>query len=209
MLGINTVKNLALSTAVLGTLPNNKNPGGLNMEGFWRHSLCVGVTAKMLAKKRGVEQNRIEEHFTAGLLHDIGKIPMNASLASGYLETVSHADRAQMPLYAAEDARLGMNHCAAGEIIVKAWKLDGVVADAIVFHHRLDEYDGPNYETLCDVAVANYFASTKEIGFAGDRNPDKPGEKAWLSLGINEDTLEEIGEAVNVEIEKAKVFLST
>ena len=38
MLGINTIKNLALSTAIMGILPKDKHYQGLNMEGFWRHS---------------------------------------------------------------------------------------------------------------------------------------------------------------------------
>ena len=50
MLGINTVKNLALSTTVMGSLPSKQASQGLDMEGFWRHSLCVGVSAKLLAK---------------------------------------------------------------------------------------------------------------------------------------------------------------
>jgi len=209
MLGINTVKNLALTTAVLGTLPNNKRAGGLNMEGLWRHSLCVGVAARMIAKKRGVEQQRIEERFTAGLLHDIGKIPLNMVLASEYFKTISFADHEQMSLFTAEAAQLGIDHCAAGEMIVKAWKLDGAVADAIIFHHNLAGYSGDNTETLYDVAIANYFASKKEIGFAGDRYPVKPDKQVWLSMGINEETLEELAGTVNVEIEKAKIFLTT
>lgn len=51
MLGINTVKNLALSTAILGNLGGKEHFQALNMDGFWRHSLCVGVTAKQIAKK--------------------------------------------------------------------------------------------------------------------------------------------------------------
>src|SRR5215510_4363841 len=49
MLGINTVKNLALSTTVMGNLSSKEKSLGLDMEGFWRHSLCVGVSAKLLA----------------------------------------------------------------------------------------------------------------------------------------------------------------
>nr|AGS54411.1 metal-dependent phosphohydrolase [uncultured bacterium contig00180] len=52
MLGINTVKNLALSTAILSTLPEYKGINGIDMEGYWRHCLCVGVTAKLLAVKK-------------------------------------------------------------------------------------------------------------------------------------------------------------
>jgi HD-like signal output (HDOD) protein len=74
MLGINTVKNLALSSAILSNLVG-RGFLGLNAEGFWRHSLCVGVTAKLIARKQGIDHSRLEEFFTAGLLHDLGKIP--------------------------------------------------------------------------------------------------------------------------------------
>ena len=81
MLGLNTVKNLVLSTAILSILPKNKDINGLNMEGFWHHSLCVGVTSKLLAEKQGIDSKYHNEYFTAGLLHDLGKISLNAVLA--------------------------------------------------------------------------------------------------------------------------------
>ena len=61
MLGINTVKNLALSTAVLASIGSKDNFAALDMDGFWRHSLCVGVTAKLIAKKRNVDSKRLED----------------------------------------------------------------------------------------------------------------------------------------------------
>ncbi|MCL2067785.1 MAG: HDOD domain-containing protein [Treponema sp.] len=208
MLGINTVKNLTLSTAVLATLPVNKSLKGLNMEGFWRHSLCVGVTAKILAKKRGIDSKFFEEYFTAGLLHDIGKIPLNAVLSADYLITITSADREQLPLFEAEKKSLGFDHCDAGRRIVDSWKLDGPVADAIIYHHDLAGYSGDYHDILSSVAVANYFASIDEIGFSGSRHPEKPAEDVWNDLGINEDIFEEVKIVVNDEIEKAKVFLN-
>ncbi|MDZ7640457.1 MAG: HDOD domain-containing protein [Desulfurivibrio sp.] len=52
MLGLNTVKNLALSTAVLGSLGQEESFHSLEMDAFWTHSLGVGVTAKALAARR-------------------------------------------------------------------------------------------------------------------------------------------------------------
>ena len=75
MLGINTVKNLAISTAILGNLGKKNNFQALNMNGFWRHSIGVGVTSKMIARYRKVDSTLLEGYFVAGLLHDLGKIP--------------------------------------------------------------------------------------------------------------------------------------
>ena len=208
MLGINTVKNLALSSAVLGNLPVNKDHKGLNIEGFWQHSLCVGVTAKLLAKKQKVDSKSTDDYFTAGLLHDIGKIPLSAVLSSDYLLTVGNAERGQKNLFAEENACLGVNHCEAGAMIAGAWKFDLPVADVITYHHDLAAYSGDNTDILYNVTIANYFASINEIGFAGDRNPEKSAAKIWEASGLTEDAFESLKEAVNSEIEKAKVFLS-
>jgi len=207
MLGINTVKNLALSTAVMGQLTPQKNYMGLDMEGFWRHSLCVGVAAKFLAKKRGIDSKMLEEYFTAGLLHDIGKIPLNAVLSKQYMVTVSNADRERKPLTLAEENVFGMNHCEAGGMIADAWKLDGAIGDAIRYHHSYEEYSGDNKDVLYSVAAANWFATISVIGFSGDRHPSPLPNFIWEALNVSKDVFEEIEEKVNAEIEKAEVFL--
>jgi putative nucleotidyltransferase with HDIG domain len=207
MLGINTVKNLALSTAVMGNLSSRKYLQGLNMEGFWRHSLCVGVSAKILARRRGIDSKQLEEYFTAGLLHDIGKIPLNAVLSKEYMLTVSAADRERISLFEAEEKTLGLNHCSVGAMIVKAWKLEGPVGDAILYHHTPGEYLGPQKDVLCSIAAANRFASMTEIGFSGDMHPRKPPPLIWETLGVTMEIFEEIETTVNEEIEKAQIFL--
>jgi putative nucleotidyltransferase with HDIG domain len=207
MLGINTVKNLALSTAVMGNLSAKKDFQGLNMEGFWRHSLCVGVAAKILAKQRGIDTKQTEEYFTAGLLHDIGKIPLNAVLSKEYMLTVSAADRERISLFRAEEKNLGINHCTAGAQIVKAWKLDGPVGEAVMYHHSYADYSGDHKDIVYSIAAANRFASIMNIGFSGDRYPEKIDTPIWETLGVDRNVFEDIEKTVNAEIEKAQVFL--
>jgi len=207
MLGINTVKNLALSTAVMGNLSANKDFQGLNMEGFWRHSLCVGVAAKIIAKQRGIDTKQTEEYFTAGLLHDIGKIPLNAVLSKEYMLTVSIADRERIALYKAEEKNLGTNHCTTGTMIVNAWKLEGPVGETIVNHHNHTEYSGSHKDILYTIIAANRFASQREIGFSGDRYTEKTDDELWEALKTGPDVFDGIINTVNDEIEKAKIFL--
>ena len=206
MLGINTVKNLVLSTTMVGHLTSKKSPG-LDMEGFWRHSLCVGVSAKLLAKKRGVGSKLHEEYFTAGLLHDIGKIPLNAVLSEEYIRTVSVADRERKDLSLAEENALGLNHCQAGAMIVTAWKLGGPIGDAIECHHSYAQYSGDHKDILYTVAAANRFSSLEGIGFSGDRYPVPLPDLIWGALNITQDVFEGIEESVNKEIKKAEIFL--
>jgi HD-like signal output (HDOD) protein len=207
MLGINTVKNLALSTAVLGTLGKAANFTAINMEGFWRHSLCTGVTAKLLAKKRGVPAKILEEYFISGVLHDLGKVPLNHKLSEAYISCMSLADRERSPLFAAETKSIGINHTDVGLMIAELWKLGSAISDTITYHHRPLEYKGENRDMVFTVAMANYFSNLNEIGYSGDRYPEKlPKEVGdYLKLGI--DYLDEIEDEVNREIEKASIFL--
>lgn len=207
MLGINTVKNLALSSAVLHNLSSRKDFQALDMEGFWRHSLCVGVAAKVIARRRGVDPKLAEEYFAAGLLHDIGKIPLNAVLAKEYVLAVSTSDRERISLHVAEQRIIGIDHAVAGAMIAAAWKLEGAVGDAIERHHDYLNYQGPHKDILYSVVLANRFASVMEIGFSGNRYPEKLDPSVWEFLGLGRDVFDEIETVVNQEIEKAKVFL--
>jgi len=207
MLGVNTVKNLALSSAVLDRVSSKKDFRALGMEGFWRHSLCVGVTAKLIAKRRGVDPKNLEEYFAAGLLHDIGKIPLNNALADGYVAAMAMADREKISLRAAELRVLGMDHCEAGGIVSDNWRLSGAIADTVRWHHDLEGYSGDFPDVVRSVAVADYYANREDIGFSGNRYPEKIAPEAYSLLGIEKSLLEELDEPVNAEIEKAKVFL--
>jgi HD-like signal output (HDOD) protein len=207
MLGINTVKNLALSTAILGALPKNKKHKGLNMEAFWRHCLCVGVTSKLFAAGQGVDPKYHQEYFTAGLLHDIGKIPLDAVLASDYAHTVSAAELEHKPLFNAENENLGINHCVSGGMIAGAWNLYSPVADVIIWHHDISNYSGENLHILCNAAIADYFSIVYDAGFSGNRKPVMPDNSIWKTACLNKDSFESLKEKVSLEINKAKIFL--
>jgi putative nucleotidyltransferase with HDIG domain len=208
MLGINTVKNLALSTAVLGNLGNKENFQALNMQGFWRHSLAVGVISKHIAKVRKEDPKIHEEYFIAGLLHDIGKIPLNNIFSGEYIEIMGSADRENSPLFRAESQGLGLDHSEVGTMIGDAWKLGAELKDAISYHHRPSEYRGRYGNIMSTVHISNYFAILLEIGFSGDRYPEKIHESALEELGIEMDLLDDIEERVEAEIGKAEIFLN-
>jgi putative nucleotidyltransferase with HDIG domain len=207
MLGVNTVKNLALSSAVLGTVSSKTDFHALNSDAFWRHSLCVGVTAKLIAKDRGLDPKILEEYFAAGLLHDIGKIPLNNTLADEYVRAMALADREHVSIVQAERRELGIDHCEAGALIAEAWKLSGAIADTVRSHHDIEAYEGENGDVLRTVVVADYFANREGIGFSGNRYPDKVPPEVFDLLGIDKGLLADLEEPVNAEIEKAKVFL--
>ena len=207
MLGINTVKNLALSTAVLATVGRNSNFQALNMDGFWRHSLCTGVTGRLIAKKRKIDSKILEEYFIAGLLHDIGKIPLNNRLSEDYLTAMGESDIRHSPLHVSEREVFGIDHTNVGHMILQTWKLDEAIRDAVLFHHTPLDYSGNHIDIVYSTACANYFSNFFEIGFSGDRYPEKLPPEVFRHLGVSMEFMEEIDETVQQEIEKASIFL--
>lgn len=207
MLGINTVKNLALSTAVMQSLSPKADNQALDMQGFWRHSLCVGVTSKLIAKARKIDPKELEEYFIAGLLHDMGKIPLNNTLTELYIQSLVKSDRDHCSLHLAEKAVIGYDHREIGLLIGEQWKLGGGILDTIRFHHSLLEYAGAHKAIVYTVGIANYYANVNEIGFSGNRYPEHTPDEVLNYLGIQWELFEDISEDVVREIEKAQIFL--
>ena len=207
MLGINTVKNLALSSSVITTLGSKDHFQALDPQAFWRHSLGVGVTAKFIAKKRSVDASRLEEYFIAGILHGIGKIPMNNIMSEDYVEAMGIADRQKMPLHQAERRVFGFDHTFVGSMIGEAWKLGNSILDTIKYQLRPSEYEGQYSDIVNTVHAAVYSVTVAEIGFSGDRYPERASDHALNALGIDESYLDDIEDEVEEEIQKAEVFL--
>jgi len=208
MLGINTVKNLILSTAILSNLKSKKTNNALDMDGFWRHSLSVGVLSRLIAKKRNVGQHAVEEYFIAGLLHDIGKIPINNKIPDDYQRVIGASNKLRQPLFVAEKEVLKIDHTDMGRLITDKWKLGGGIRDTIIHHHALPSYKGEFQDILLTVALANYQANILKFGSSGNKFPEIIGLEVFNHLRINPEDLEDIEAKVEEELENARIFLN-
>jgi HD-like signal output (HDOD) protein len=208
MLGLNTVKNLALSYAILGTLRHKSAFRAIPMNDFWAHCLCVGVTAKYVAMLKGASLSEREDYFIAGLLHDLGKIPLNKQFPDDYFKVIDMTRKEQIHLLEAENAIFGFDHCLIGKMIGEKWKLGLTLLESLSCHHHPSDASLPNRLFVAVVALADIFANMMKIGICGNY-VDKPPEATHLyeQVGVDEKILPELQETVLGEIEKAKVFL--
>ncbi|MBU4177166.1 MAG: HDOD domain-containing protein [Proteobacteria bacterium] len=208
MLGINTVKNLALSTAVLGSMGRQDSFRSLSMDAFWTHSLCVGVLAKALAGLKGIPGMMQEEFFVAGLLHDLGKIPLNNCFAEEYRQALELSTIEQGSLPKAEEIMLGFDHGHAGKMIADKWQLSQALTELLRFHHAPENASPNNRQLVSVVALANTYANLFDVGSAGDRFPDTSRvDELLLLVGLKWHDLSSLHTVVEQEIEKAQVFL--
>ena len=204
MLGLNTVKNLALSTAIIRSVSQAKKSRALPIRAFWAHSIAVGVMAKLLAAGRGLSLAEREEYFVAGLLHDLGKIP----IGDEYTEVLARVETAQEPLVTVEQQVLGLDHEEVGAMIATKWKLNAVLTDAICHHHAPELAAAAHRDLVATVALADFYVCLFDIGDAGNRYPDPSRLGSLLAqCQVAWDDLVDLAASVEAEIRKAEIFL--
>jgi putative nucleotidyltransferase with HDIG domain len=209
MLGINTVKNMVLATSVLTTFKGKTKIAGMSIEDFWTHCLGVGVIAKTIATQLKLPVNKQEEFFVAGLMHDLGKIPLMTCFPERYQKAIEMAKTAHFFLPQSEQLYMGIDHCQVGYLIGAKWKLDNRIQTAIVRHHEAaKDSDGIDIPIWCATGLANQLSKTLSIGFAGDADIDAElaGQMADAA-GIDYTTFAQKKSDIEAEIEKAKIFL--
>lgn len=206
MLGLNTVKNLALSTSIVGIFKGDSKDGCFSMNDFWVHSLAAGVTARMLAARQGLPPDTREEYFVGGLLHDIGKVPMMHCFPEEYRNVLKKSQHYRQPLFSAEKETLGFDHCHVGQIIAEKWRLSDNLSSALASHHQGELHFLARFSDV--IAAANICAKSFSWGSAGDGFFEDPTNLILKNTEPGSHDLSWFQSDVAAELEKAKIFLA-
>lgn len=204
MLGINTIKNVALSSALMGKIALQK--GVLNAEEFWKHSIGVAVASKLIAMRLGVDKNLLEEYFIAGLIHDIGKVLVNNFFPEEMKQIIEISQTKGGFIIDIEKDILGLTHEEIGIAIGKKWNFENNLLYAMGKHHIPTTKGGSAIYSMI-VHIADTFVKVLKVGFSGNYVIDPIDEAIWQALNLNEETVLETLSTLNDEIQKAKLFL--
>ena len=139
MLGINTVKHMALAIASAGMLPVRNNAGFDTAE-YLQHSLAVAGLARLLAQRIGGTDPG--EAYIAGLLHDFGKVLFAVNLPQEFHVALEMAATEGVSLHLAEQRVLGVDHTRAGAMLAEKWQFPASLSECIGAHHGLNLDNG-------------------------------------------------------------------
>lgn len=134
LLGFETSRGLVLWCALLSWFDGRSHPG-FDLEALWRHSLGVARCARAMAGIEGADKADKDACFLAGLLHDVGKPVMAASLGAEQRLVLAEVRARNMPPRDAEMELLGVSHAEIGGYLLGLWGFAEAVAHGVARHH--------------------------------------------------------------------------
>jgi putative nucleotidyltransferase with HDIG domain len=133
LLGQKRVYSLALTAGILLAL-KKRGPPPFSQRDYWRHSIAVGMIAESISKTlHGRDSIDSDEAFTAGLLHDIGKLAVGCFGASYFLDAVRNCLESKIPFFKAE--KPATSHTTIGWLLARKWNFPDDLCSAIARHH--------------------------------------------------------------------------
>jgi HD-like signal output (HDOD) protein len=147
LLGLRETYSIVLSAAIIDFFESSRR---FDYKSFWLGAMCCAAAAKITAKAcRG---DSMSGSFSAGLLHDIGRVALAEVAGDRYAQVPStlYGD----DLVAAEEKVFGMAHPEAGFELASHWGLPAGIAEAIRFHHNPERASKEQREIVAVVAMA-------------------------------------------------------
>lgn len=135
LLGFAGLRSLALASAVMDAFKTSPDTAWFDHEGFWRHSIATATCAQLLADWSGVNGSLA---FTAGLLHDLGRLVMLTCYPQASRAACDHRQAHNLSWRDAERHVLGFDHGQAGALLAAHWHLPPSIADSMALHHEPD-----------------------------------------------------------------------
>jgi putative nucleotidyltransferase with HDIG domain len=178
VLGFRNVRTLVLAASVVGSFPAVQG-GWFDQKVFWKHGLAVALAARSYASAAGVNP---EHAFTAGLLHDVGRLVLVTCFPEHYRAVVTARAGRDAYLSAIEHEVLGVDHAQVGAVLAERWKFSPQITDAVKLHHAAGKPETPLLATLVHLADV----TAHGLDLAGEVDPIVPllDELAWKRLNI-------------------------
>jgi putative nucleotidyltransferase with HDIG domain len=179
VLGLRTVGTLLTTAAVSAQFASAKCPE-FQFGVFWRHAIATALTARGMAQQLRMDENIA---FTAGLLHDIGRLALATQFPAETGQVLRYALEADLPTLEAERRVLEIDHLAVGVLIGTHWHFPPAVVAAIEQHHAPAAGTAP---TIVDIVhVADALAHGLDPSASADESVPAVDLAAWGRLGLS------------------------
>jgi putative nucleotidyltransferase with HDIG domain len=168
VLGMAEIRNIVLTLGVNGLTAHYDIPHEFDLAEYWKHQFFVAMIAREIS--RVTEVGKADNMFTAGLLHDIGKL-ITALRRPEEWEAIRELAESEDLLDAeAEDQYWGLDHAVIGSLVLKSWDLPPALVEPVNWHHAPELSPGhSNESTVICLADCAAHAVEDEEGVYADR----------------------------------------
>ncbi len=185
-IGFDETRNILASLCLIDLTSESYLQYGFKRSEFWMHSLATGIIAEALC--RDIKFDKPEWAFITGLIHDIGKIPIDNNFSNIFLRLLEETTNSITSFYKTESQLMGFTHCDLGHFFTTNWNFPTYITLAILNHHDPEKIlttkiplDRILQET---VYVANILAKAMNMGHSCDEVLNEIPEKILKELKI-------------------------
>jgi HD-like signal output (HDOD) protein len=153
-LGFGMLRSLVLSTHIFSSYERTRLKG-FSVDLLWSHALRCGTLARMIMQLEGAGPAEVEHAYTAGILHDMGKLMMAHSLPGRFQKALALAADRRISSHEAEIETFGASHAGVAAYLLGLWGLPTLIVEAVALHHQPSDSDVSDFGVLTAVHVAN------------------------------------------------------
>jgi putative nucleotidyltransferase with HDIG domain len=175
---------------------------GFDDRAFWRHSIATAACAKVLARQMRFNQDYA---FTAGLLHDIGRLVMVRCFPEHMQRVIAWRAEHDTTMLEAERAVLGSDHVDAGVALAEHWNFSDTIRLAIAGHHDPEKPGAGFLATIIHVADAVVHAL--DLAQMQDDIVPPVSTVAWSALGLDEEAFRHLFRETELNYEEITMVL--
>jgi putative nucleotidyltransferase with HDIG domain len=178
ILGFANVQGMIIGVGVFDAFRTER----LRLGEFWRHSITTATAARLLAQRLN---SGVEEAFTVGILHDIGKLIFAVQAGAGYQHVLDMEQEAGVSALEAERTLLEFTHPEIGEAVAQRWNLPPRYVAAIAHHHAPAEAgDESRFSALIGLASLAAHAAESSGNLVPAREAERTTNLDLLGLGL-------------------------
>jgi HD-like signal output (HDOD) protein/ActR/RegA family two-component response regulator len=183
MIGMDMVRALVVSVHVFSQFEAKPSVSS-RWEDLWEHSVAVASLSKRIAAAQKSIKVVLEDSFTAGLLHDVGKIILLAEMPAEYADILNRLVDRSLSLAELERDKIGCTHADVGAYLIGIWGLPHTLTQAVGFHDRPGLVVENRFSPLTATHVADAIVSEKHCSAT---TQDVALDRAYLAgLGIGD-----------------------
>jgi HD-like signal output (HDOD) protein len=165
LIGVENLKALVLSVQVFSDLGGHPSQ---NLSFLWDHSMTTASFARAIA---GVERSSaavMDDAFTAGLLHDVGRLVLACAFGAEYQQVLKRTEEPGVPLAQCEGDAFGCTHNGVGAYLLGLWGLTDSIVEAVAWHHQPSQAQPASFSALIAVHAADYYDNQLQVHPASD-----------------------------------------